>query len=344
MLDCQKKWKLVLVLGLLAWHGAPPLAAQSRAPWKLRSSAAGAMMVSPDQLAWLAYDELGLLADVQAGYAILPWLDVQAGAAFGMFLSAPGTGGLAAPTLGALARWPSSTLTPYAMFDVGAAFTGALVLPFGRFGVGLEVPLSGSFSLGPVLSFGVVMQRDEPLLSSDAQYVSLGLACVFAPTASRPPPRKAAPARLAPRPAPVPRPVAGPSTDILQLVDRAVPGRTDQVELLAPVLFAYDSAELEEIGVAMLHEVRRELEARRDIAEIEIRAYADARGSSEYNRELAARRAQRVLEWLRDHGIDPARLKVAAIGAADFVETGSEDAQHQQNRRVVFRVLRKEEP
>jgi outer membrane protein OmpA-like peptidoglycan-associated protein len=337
-------WKLVFLLGILTGQGAQPMAAQGRSDWKLRSSAAGAMMVSSDQLAWLAYDELGLLADVQAGYSVLPWLDVQAGAAFGLFLSAPGAGGLAAPTIGVLARWPDSHVTPYALLDVGAAFTGALVLPFGRLGVGLDVPVTSSFSLGPALGFGVVMQTNGPYSSSDAQYVSLGLACVYTPGASRPPPRRAAPVR---RPAPTPprpRPVERPPVDIMKLIDRALPGRTDQVELLAPVLFEYDSDSLDELGIAMLHEVRRELAARSDLAEVEIRAYADARGTTEYNEDLASRRAERVRAWLVEHGIEPALLRIAAIGASDFVEPGADEPAHRQNRRVVFRVYRKEEP
>jgi outer membrane protein OmpA-like peptidoglycan-associated protein len=235
-------------------------------------------------------------------------------------------------------------VTPYALLDVGAAFTGALVLPFGRLGVGFEVPVTASLSLGPVLSFGVVMQTNEPYSSSDAQYVSLGLACVYAPGSSRPPPRRAAPVRRPLPAAPRPRAVERPPVDIMKLIDRAVPGRTDQVELLAPVLFEYDSDALDEIGVAMLHEVRSELAARSDLAEVEIRAYADARGSSEYNQELATRRAERVRAWLVDHGIEPALLRIAAIGANDFVEPGADEPAHQQNRRVVFRVYRKEAP
>jgi outer membrane protein OmpA-like peptidoglycan-associated protein len=306
--------------------------------WHVRVAAAGALMISTDQLGWLAYDRPGVLGDVQLGYAVLPWLDIQVGTSLGVFLSEQANGGLAAPMVGALARIPNSRVAPYAFADFGGAFTGALLLPMLRAGVGLEVPVSDSLRLGPVVSFGSVLFSDNPGDSTDARYVAIGLAGVYSHVPARPLPRKlvAKPPPAAPRVIVV----REPSTEILKLVDQAVPGRTDQVELLAPVLFAFDSDELEPVGIAMLHEVARSLGERTDLELIEIRAYSDARGSAEYNRDLAARRGQRVYDWLIAHDIDPARLAVAPVGASEFVETGAAETAHEQNRRVVFRVLR----
>lgn len=330
---------------------APPLAAQARAPWGVRVAASAATMVSSDQLGYLAYDQIGLLADVQAGYSVVPWLDVQAGAALGWFVSTGSGGGLAAPVVGALARIPVSwTVTPYVSLDVGAGFTGELVRPFGRLGLGLDIPLGAELGFGPVLCAGTVLQPDEPANSTDASYISLGVAFSYAPRAGRTPARQAAraPAPEAPPPAAAPPPeslvVREPSVELLHLIDHAVPARTDQIELLAPVLFVYDSNELEASGVAMLHEVARELRMRARDELVEIRAYADARGSAEYNQQLAQRRATRVRDWLIEHGIDAARLRIDAAGASEFVALGSSEAEHQQNRRVVFRIQRAEAP
>jgi outer membrane protein OmpA-like peptidoglycan-associated protein len=122
------------------------------------------------------------------------------------------------------------------------------------------------------------------------------------------------------------------------LLDQAV--HVERSELLAPVLFAFDSDELDANGIAMLHQVAALLlHERKDIARLAIAAYADARGSSEYNRNLSRRRAERVRAWLIEHGIAPERLEVDAEGASHFIEPGKNEAEHQQNRRVVFRVL-----
>ena len=112
------------------------------------------------------------------------------------------------------------------------------------------------------------------------------------------------------------------------------------MELLAPVLFAFDSDALEPVGVAMLHEVASLLKSRPDIELLAILGFADKRGKSEYNRELSTRRAERVRRWLIEHGIAPERLTVQTQGASGFVEEGDSEAEHEQNRRVVFRVLR----
>ena len=82
---------------------------------------------------------------------------------------------------------------------------------------------------------------------------------------------------------------------------------------------------------------------RRAVALLEIQGYADARGGDEYNLRLSERRAQRVLAWLVLHGVSSDRLTIAGQGEASPVETDSAEASQEQNRRVVFRVLRLQE-
>jgi OmpA-OmpF porin, OOP family len=90
--------------------------------------------------------------------------------------------------------------------------------------------------------------------------------------------------------------------------------------------------------------VARELAARSEIELVEIYGYADERGSAEYNESLSGRRAQRVFDWLVEHGVAPERLQVAPQGARDPVESGTSEGEYEQNRRVVFRVLRMASP
>ena len=77
---------------------------------------------------------------------------------------------------------------------------------------------------------------------------------------------------------------------------------------------------------------------------MEIQGYADRRGSVEYNAELSLRRADRVRGWLVERGVAAERLQVAAHGASAPVEAGDGEANHEQNRRVVFRVLQARSP
>src|SRR5262249_9159646 len=117
-----------------------------------------------------------------------------------------------------------------------------------------------------------------------------------------------------PMPAPA-RPVDEPSPELLSLMENTLP--TQQNEWLPPIFFAYDSDAIDAQGIAMLHEVARELQRRPGLAHLEIRGYADARGSREHNLALSKRRAQAVLDWLVAHGVERERLTLAAEGAAD---------------------------
>jgi outer membrane protein OmpA-like peptidoglycan-associated protein len=312
---------------------------------KVRAMLGGALMVSHSQVRDMGYDAFGLLAGAQLGYAVLPWLDVQlAVMGAGFPRSGGSTGGLLAPMAGVTASVPWPDVRPYAQLDVGPGYTGARVRAFFRAGIGVDFRISKAFALGPILGYGDLYQAAGPGNSTDARFGWLGVNVSFQPGALRS--QQAAPRtiirtvvlqppgtmRAEPAPAPAPSP------QLLQLMEQTVP--RPQVELLAPVLFELDSDALQPVGVAMLHEVARELARRPDIELLEIQGYADQRGSEDYNEKLSARRAQRVLDWLVEHGVDRARLQVAAKGASEPVEAGEEEAQYEQNRRVVFRVLK----
>ena len=66
-----------------------------------------------------------------------------------------------------------------------------------------------------------------------------------------------------------------------------------------------------------------------------IEAHADDHGGPEFNRTLAQRRANAVQARLVEEGIDPARIRVNALGKDKPVATCTDDACAAQNRRVV---------
>jgi outer membrane protein OmpA-like peptidoglycan-associated protein len=343
------RWGLTLLAALL------PAAASAQTrldPFHLRTAAASAFMLSRDQRSWLEYDRPGVLVDAQLAYTALPWLDVQFGATGGLFFSRQ-PGGLAAPLVGLLARLSDRGVVPYGSIDLGIGFTGALLRPFARIGAGVDFDLTQHLRVGPSLGLGVVSQWNRPGYSSSALYAWLGLSVSYlirsplpprvlaeARAEAEPPPPMAAELERAPPAEHAPEP---PSPELVGLLDRALPNQKS--ELLAPVLFETGSDALQPSGVAMLHEVARVLkEERSDVELLEIAAYADARGDADQNRALSRRRAERVRSWLSAHGVAPERLQLSPQGAVDFVEAGDDPPAHQQNRRVVFRILRVRQP
>lgn len=322
---------------------------------RVRLTAGGALMVSRDQVDVLGYDG-GLTGTGQFGVALQEWLQVHV-AVGGAFFPAAGVGGaaggLAVPSLGLGANTLGDALSLYVHVDLGLGFTGALQRTWLRAASGVDFRVVRAFTLGPVLGYDQVIQHDAPGASTDARFFWIGFSLTLRPALLRDPAVESPQTvvhtehtvhtehRQTIREPTVSREVfVEPSPELLALIDQTIPSTKVEVQMLAPVLFHFDSDRLQPIGVAMLHEVAHELTSRPELELIEIIGAADTRGDAAYNVELSERRARRVYDWLTDHGVAPERLQVATQGASNPVETGEAEAHHEQNRRVVFRVLR----
>lgn len=72
---------------------------------------------------------------------------------------------------------------------------------------------------------------------------------------------------------------------------------------------------------------------------IEVRGHTDSVGSEQSNQVLSARRAQSVVDFLAQNGIDAARLQSTGFGEGDPVADNATAEGRASNRRVEFRVL-----
>lgn len=110
------------------------------------------------------------------------------------------------------------------------------------------------------------------------------------------------------------------------------------------ILFGYDS-------IAINNDAKPSLELLRSIMinypelKIEVAGYTDARGTTEYNRRLADRRAQAVIDFLVSGGLDQARFTKKAFGESNFaaVNTNPDGTDNPEgrkyNRRVTFGII-----
>jgi peptidoglycan-associated lipoprotein len=100
------------------------------------------------------------------------------------------------------------------------------------------------------------------------------------------------------------------------------------------VLFAFDSAVLDETAQGVLRRKAEWLQKGQDAVVIE--GHCDERGSNEYNLALGDRRANAAKKFLVDLGIDAARLETVSYGEEKPLDPGHDEAAWAQNRRAQF--------
>lgn len=110
------------------------------------------------------------------------------------------------------------------------------------------------------------------------------------------------------------------------------------------VLFEFDKYDVTEEAKPTL-EMLRDLLVSYPQLTIEIAGFTDAKGSTEYNRRLADKRAQAVIDYFTASGIDAGRFLKKAFGESDFVAVntnpdGTDNPEGRKyNRRVTFGIV-----
>ena len=107
---------------------------------------------------------------------------------------------------------------------------------------------------------------------------------------------------------------------------------------LKGVNFDYDSAALRADARPILDEAVTILK-RYPQLRVEVAGHTDDRGSDAYNLDLSQRRAQAVLDYFVQMGIDAARLVPKGYGETAPVADNATDAGRAKNRRVELRIL-----
>ena len=72
---------------------------------------------------------------------------------------------------------------------------------------------------------------------------------------------------------------------------------------------------------------------------MEISGHTDNTGTLKYNTKLSQDRAQAVVNWLVDHGIDAYRFDVKGYAFTQPIADNSTPEGREKNRRVEFKIL-----
>ena len=105
--------------------------------------------------------------------------------------------------------------------------------------------------------------------------------------------------------------------------------------LTAEVYFDYDMSEIRTDAERVL---RGKLEVLRSSPQVQLRVegHADERGSNEYNLALGNRRAQAVVDFFTNFGLDGDRFSIVSYGEERPSAQGSNESAWSENRRAEF--------
>jgi OmpA-OmpF porin, OOP family len=105
------------------------------------------------------------------------------------------------------------------------------------------------------------------------------------------------------------------------------------------IFFATNEATLKPESFAELTKLK-ELLTKNKLWVVQIEGHTDNVGTADYNIALSQARAEAVVKYLVEHGIDQKRLSAKGFGAGQPVADNSTEQGKAQNRRVVFRIMK----
>lgn len=109
------------------------------------------------------------------------------------------------------------------------------------------------------------------------------------------------------------------------------------VNLPSEITFPFDSAELRPDARASLWNVA-DILARNPKTTIDITGHTDSTGSEDYNIDLSLRRAEAVMNYLIQNGVDRYRIEAFGAGESRPIADNATEIGRQQNRRVEIRI------
>lgn len=114
----------------------------------------------------------------------------------------------------------------------------------------------------------------------------------------------------------------------------------NRAQVLEPVFFVLDGAELDERGLQVV-ETNAQMLSRFPTWNVTIEGHCDERGTAEYNLGLGERRALAVQQYLLQLGLDPARIRTVSYGKEFPFDPGRDEAAWATNRRAHFVITEK---
>ena len=150
----------------------------------------------------------------------------------------------------------------------------------------------------------------------------------------------APPAPRPPDPPPVPAEAPVTATSLLPWNDKPIEAINGPDSPLKPILFAYDSDQLDEAAKATLSANAEVLRTYKTWI-ITVEGHCDERGTAEYNLALGDRRAHAARTYLVSLGIAADRMRMVSYGKEFPFDPGHTETAWEKNRRAHFMLTAK---
>ena len=117
-----------------------------------------------------------------------------------------------------------------------------------------------------------------------------------------------------------------------------------EIEILKQVEFEFDKSNILPVSYPILDEVVRLLQVSTEIKLVSIEGHTDNQGKVDYNQKLSEDRADSVMAYLVQKGIEPGRLTATGFGMTKPLQSNDTEAGQQRNRRVEFKIKQQVAP
>jgi outer membrane protein OmpA-like peptidoglycan-associated protein len=144
------------------------------------------------------------------------------------------------------------------------------------------------------------------------------------------------PPPLPPPPEPEPEPEPPPQPKRVEVT-------ADAIVINDKILFEFDKAVIRPESFELMDEITQVVKDNPRIKKISIEGHTDDDGKASYNKKLSQKRADSVMKYLVEHGVDAARLQAVGHGEDIPMVPNDSDENKEKNRRVEFLILEQDE-
>lgn len=109
------------------------------------------------------------------------------------------------------------------------------------------------------------------------------------------------------------------------------------------ILFEVDKAVIRPESFDLMNEITQVVNDNPRIKKISIEGHTDDDGSKRYNKKLSQKRADSVMAYLVEHGVEESRLQAVGHGEDIPIVENDSPENKEKNRRVEFIILEQEE-